>query len=209
MNKYKYTLVEQEEGGEEESGLKTIKGKNELILTALGGKTVDDLMAVLQNPENLKGTYVLKSEGLADLEKRVFGDPKASYDSNEKTYQENGKELYRKIATTVGGFKKGTEFSKPGKFRFPEKNKYNLDLIKKYFEKTQSEEGEKSVRTSLNPVPVDDISLKFQVGERKILEKILQNAKLEPGKDYDIKIQKSKDIELREMIKKQISKLFN
>jgi hypothetical protein len=208
MNKFKYRLVENEETGEEESGLKTLKGKNELILTALGGKTADDLMAVLQNPENLKGTYVLKSEGLADLEKRVFGDPKASYDSNEKIYQENGMDLYRKIAKEVGGFKKGTEFTKPGKFRFPEKNKYNLDLIKKYLEKTQ-ETGEKSVRTSLNPVPIDDISLKFQVGERKILEKILQNSKLESGKDYDIKVQKSKDIELREMIKKQISKLFN
>lgn len=211
--KYQYRLTENEEtGGEEESGLKTIKGKNELILTALDGKTANDLMDVLQNPDNLKGTFVLRAEGLTDLEKRVFGDTKASNEANKAIYQENGMELYKKISSVVGGFKKGTPFAKKGKtgeidFYFPEKNKYNLDLIKKYYE-SQSTGDEKSVRTSLNPVPVDDFSLKFQVSDENKLRKILNNAKLVPGKDYNLAKQKSKDIDLHEAIRQQLNKLY-
>ena len=92
---FKYRLREQEEGGEEESGLKQLKAKTELILTALGDYTADKLVDVINDPSNLKGTFVLRSEGLKELERKVFGDTKASNDVNKNIYQENGGELYR------------------------------------------------------------------------------------------------------------------
>ena len=75
---FKYKLKEQEEGGGEESGLKQLKAKTELILTALGDYTADKLVDVINDPSNLKGTFVLRSEGLKELERKVFGDTKAS-----------------------------------------------------------------------------------------------------------------------------------
>jgi len=210
--KYTYRLREQEEGGEEESGLKQLKSKNELILTALGDLTADKLMDIINDPSNLKGTFVLRSEGLRELERKVFGDTKASNDVNKNIYQENGGELYSKIFKEVGGFKKGTPFFKKSKtgeieFYFPEKNKYNLELIKKYFDKTQSGE-EKSVRSSLNPTKVDDMSLKFQPKDESILSKILKNAKLSSGKDYSLTKQKSLDEDSYNAIREQLLKLL-
>jgi single-strand DNA-binding protein len=124
----------------------------------------------------------------------------------------NGGELYSKIFKEVGGFKKGTPFFKKSKtgeieFYFPEKNKYNLELIKKYFDKTQSGE-EKSVRSSLNPVKADDMTLKFQPKDEAILSKILKSAKLTAGKDYDLSKQKSINEELYNSVKEQLLKLL-
>jgi len=209
---FKYRLREQEEGGGEENGLKQLKAKTELILTALGDYTADKLVDVINDPSNLKGTFVLRSEGLKELERKVFGDTKASNDVNKNIYQENGGELYSKIFKEVGGFKKGTPFFKKSKtgdieFYFPEKNKYNLELIKKYFDKTQSGE-EKSVRSSLNPVKADDMTLKFQPKDEAILSKILRSAKLTAGKDYDLSKQKSINEELYNSVKEQLLKLL-
>lgn len=209
---FKYKLKEQEEGGGEESGLKQLKAKTELILTALGDYTADKLVDIINDPSNLKGTFVLRSEGLKELERKVFGDTKASNDVNKNIYQENGGELYSKIFKEVGGFKKGTPFFKKSKtgdieFYFPEKNKYNLELIKKYFDKTQSGE-EKSVRSSLNPVKADDMTLKFQPKDEAILSKILRSAKLTAGKDYDLSKQKSLNEELYNSVKEQLLKLL-
>lgn len=188
--KFKYRLVEQEE----ESGLKAVRGSYELILKALGNLTSDDLMDTLRDPENLKGTYVIKSKGLDEFLKTVFGNPLAKDETNVSLYKENGNELYRKIAKEVGPFKKGTPFTKPGLFWFPEKNAANLSLVKKYYEKTLSGEGEKLARTSLKPTKIDNVTLKFPVGDESELKKILGNTELKAGEDYILTKQKSEEI---------------
>jgi len=228
---FKYKLKEQEEGGEEESGLKQLKSKNELILTALGDLTADKLMDIINDPNNLKGTFVLRSEGLKELERKVFGDTKATNEVNQKIYQENGIKLYNEIAKEVGGFKKGTKpFSKkktpnsktnnpgdPYEFLFPEKNVYNLNLIKKYFDKTQSSK-EKSIESALDLVKIDDVTLKLKPKDKsaetiksqeKLIDTILtQNAKLVNGKDYSLTKQKSLDEDSYNAIREQLLKLL-
>lgn len=197
MSKYKYRLVEQEEGGEEESGLKQFKAKSELILKS-NKYTADELLDILNDPKNLEGVFVSKASGLANLEKQVFGDQpnrRSNYAVNKEIYKQNGKDLYRKIAQTVGGFDKGTPAVKKDtagniEFFFPEKSKYNLDLVKDYYTKTS---GENAVRSTLTPEKVDDKTLKFELKDKSTLEKILKNSKLILGQDYSLDKQKSLD----------------
>lgn len=210
--KYKYRLVEQEEGGEEESGLKQLRAKSELILKS-NKYTADELLDILNDPKNLESVFIAKSEGLADLERRVFGDKpnrRSNYPINKEIYKENGKELYRKIAQTVGGFDKGTPAVKKDsagniEFFFPEKSKYNLDLIKSYYDKT-SESGEKSVKSKLTPEKVDNNTLKFDAKDKSDLEKILKNSKLILGQDYTLEKQKSLDE--YKILKEQLNKIL-
>ena len=210
MSKFKYRLREQEEGGEEESGLKKLKAKTELLLTS-DKYNVDQLLDIINDPANLGGTFVSKSGGLADLEKRVFGDQpnrRSNYQTNREIYKANGKDLYRKIAQEVGGFAKGTPASKKDaagniEFFFPERSKYNLELVKKYYAKTS---GEKAVKSSLNPVKVDDKTLKFEPKDQSILIKILNNAKLDPNKDYNLTRQKS--LEEYAILKEKLNKIL-
>lgn len=210
MNKFKYKLIEQEEGGEEENGLKKLKAKTDLILTS-DKYNADQLLGIINDPDNLSGTFVSKDAGLADLEKRVFGDQpnrRSNYQTNREIYKQNGKELYRKIAQEVGGFAKGTPASKKDasgniEFFFPERSKYNLELVKKYYAKTT---GEKAVKSSLNPTKVDDKILKFELKDQSILTKILNNAKLVPTEDY--KLERQKSLDEYNLLREKITKIL-
>ena len=210
MSKYKYRLVEQEEGGEEESGLKQLKAKSELVLTS-EKYNADQLLDIINNPDNLEGVFVSKAGGLTDLEKQVFGDKpnlRANYQTNREIYKQNGKDLYRKIAQEVGGFQKGTPASKKDaegnvEFFFPEKSKYNLDLVKKYYAKIS---GEQAVKSSLNPTKVDDRTLKFELKDRSVLDKILKNAKLVPTEDFNL--EKRKSLEEYNVLREKINKIL-
>lgn len=218
MSKYKYKLREQEE----ESGLKKLKAKNDLILTALGNLNADKLMDIINTPSNLKGTFVLRGDKLKELEYKIFSPEgntsheikknlfKGIGENGEKLEGIHGLELLKDIVKTVGKFEGTPDFkkSKEGmEFWFPEKNKYNINLVRDYFNKTQSGE-ENTIRTSLNPVKVDDVSLKFQPRDEKILEKILKNAGLSYKKDYDLFIQKSLQDDSYNELKEQLRKLL-
>jgi hypothetical protein len=223
MNKYKYKLREQEEGGGEEGGLKKLKTKTDLILVGLRGLTADKLMDIINNPENLKGTFVLRSDELKKLEKKVFSpEGNTSHDVKRDLFQKgidetgekleglHGFELLKDIVKNGGTFKGTPDFKKTKEgmeFWFPEKNKYNLNLVRDYFTKTQTG-GENAIRTSLNPVKVDDVSLKFQPRDEKIIEKILKNAKLRYKLDYDLITQKSLQDDSYNELKEQLRKLL-
>ena len=226
MSKFKYKLREQEEDGEEKSGLKKPKAKTELLLTS-DKYNVDQLLDIINNPENLGGTFVSKSGGLADLELMVFGYPHipANYKKNQELFDKEKeinvknpttgeietkkvkkRDLYREIKNTVGGFdpKSPVDGKKIGyTFLFPEKSKYNLELVKKYYAKTS---GEKAVKSSLNPVKVDDQTLKFELKDQSTLIKILNNAKLDPNKDYNLTRQKS--LEEYAILKEKLNKIL-
>jgi hypothetical protein len=208
---YKYKLIEQEE----DSGLKGLRAKNELILTAKGGlQNADDLLKIINDPKNLKDVFAVESRGLDDLISKVFGNKAkipANVNLNKQIYQENGITLYKKIEDTVG--KKLDKKSpvikkdKEGKvlFAFPEITKYNKDIIEAYYNMTS--EGKQAKKSSLSPKKVDDLTLKFPVGDEAILKKILKNAGLTTD-DYKIEKQEISENTIRETIKNQLRKIL-
>ena len=208
---YKYKLIEQEE----DSGLKGLRAKNELILTAKGGlQNADDLLKIINDPKNLKDVFAIESRGLDDLISKVFGNKAkipANVNLNKQIYQENGIALYKKIEDTVG--KKLDKKSpvikkdKEGKvlFAFPEITKYNKDIVEAYYNMTS--EGKQAKKSSLSPKKVDDLTLKFPVGDEATLKKILKNAGLTTD-DYKIEKQEISENAIRETIKNQLRKLL-
>jgi len=212
---YQYKLVKENEGEEEVSGLKGIQSQNELVLTALEGRTAKELLDIINDPANLDKVYAKEASGLKDLKTKVFGDmPNARYRLNDNIaiYKENGTSLYSKIENAVGGKfdRKGAEINKDKagniRFIFPKNNKYNVDLVEKYFNSMDS--GEKAKKADLRPKEVDELTLRFPLSDGPTLRKILDNANLESGKDYKLGKQEAIQEDLRSLVKKEITKFY-
>jgi hypothetical protein len=212
---YQYKLVKENEGEEEVSGLKGIQSQNELVLTALEGRTAKELLDIINDPANLNKVYAKESSGLKDIKIKVFGDmPNARYRLNDNIaiYKENGTSLYSKIENAVGEKfdRKGAEINKDKagniRFIFPKNNKYNVDLVEKYFNTMDS--GEKSRKADLRPKEVDELTLRFPLSDGPTLRKILDNADLESGKDYKLSKQEAIQENLRTLVKKEILKFY-
>jgi hypothetical protein len=213
--KYQYKLVKENEGEEEVSGLKGIQSQNELVLTALEGRTAKELLDIINDPANLDKVYAKEASGLKDIKIKVFGDmPNARYRLNDNIaiYKENGTSLYSKIENAVGEKfdRKGAEINKDKagniRFIFPKNNKYNVDLVEKYFNSMDS--GEKAKKADLRPKEVDELTLRFPLSDGPTLRKILDNANLESGKDYKLGKQEAIQEDLRSLVKKEIKNLF-
>jgi len=212
---YQYKLVKENEGEEEVSGLKGIQSQNELVLTALEGRTAKELLDIINDPANLDKVYAKEASGLKDIKIKVFGDmPNARYRLNDNIaiYKENGTSLYSKIENAVGAKfdRKGAEINKDKagniRFIFPKNNKYNVDLVEKYFNTMDS--GEKARKADLRPKEVDELTLRFPLSDGPTLRKILDNANLESGKDYKLSKQEAIKEDLRSLVKKEIKNLF-
>jgi hypothetical protein len=212
---YQYKLVKENEGEEEVSGLKGIQSQNELVLTALEGRTAKELLDIINDPANLDKVYAKEASGLKDIKIKVFGDmPNARYRLNDNIaiYKENGTSLYSKIENAVGAKfdRKGAEINKDKagniRFIFPKNNKYNVDLVEKYFNTMDS--GEKAKKADLRPKEVDELTLRFPLSDGPTLRKILDNANLESGKDYKLGKQEAIQEDLRSLIKKEITKFY-
>jgi len=212
---YQYKLVKENEGEEEVSGLKGIQSQNELVLTALEGRTAKELLDIINDPANLDKVYAKEASGLKDIKIKVFGDmPNARYRLNDNIaiYKENGTSLYSKIENAVGEKfdRKGAEINKDKagniRFIFPKNNKYNVDLVEKYFNSMDS--GEKAKKADLRPKEVDELTLRFPLSDGPTLRKILDNANLESGKDYKLGKQEAIQEDLRSLIKKEITKFY-
>ena len=110
MNKFKYKLVEQEEGSEEKSNKEKLT--YDLVLTPLGG-TVKDAVAALEKIDNY-GAYVSNVRNTkADIEKAVtdhFG-PSQPF-AKKKAEKERGKPFPVKTKAAIDAFIK-TLSSKP------------------------------------------------------------------------------------------------
>jgi hypothetical protein len=203
MNKYKYRLVELEDSGEENNSKKP-KFQTELFLKALGKYTADKLLTIINTPSNLKGTYVkYDSEKLTNLEKKVFGPGgKSSNEAKKKMFNGEGEEsgelyglkLLQDIIKNVGKFSGTPDFKNDEnnniEFFFPEKNTYNIDLVRNYFNKVNPQE--KSIKSNLTPTKIDDMTIQFPPREEKFIEQILTNAGLSYKKDYTLEKIKSK-----------------
>jgi hypothetical protein len=212
---YQYKLVKENEGEEEVSGLKGIQSQNELVLTALEGRTAKELLDIINDPANLDKVYAKEASGLKDIKIKVFGDmPNARYRLNDNIaiYKENGTSLYSKIENAVGAKfdRKGAEINKDKagniRFIFPKNNKYNVDLVEKYFNTMDS--GEKARKADLRPKEVDELTLRFPLSDGPTLRKILDNANLESGKDYKLGKQEAIKEDLRSLVKKEITKFY-
>jgi hypothetical protein len=212
---YQYKLVKENEGEEEVSGLKGIQSQNELVLTALEGRTAKELLDIINDPANLDKVYAKEASGLKDIKIKVFGDmPNARYRLNDNIaiYKENGTSLYSKIENAVGEKfdRKGAEINKDKagniRFIFPKNSKYNVDLVEKYFNSMDS--GEKSRKADLRPKEVDELTLRFPLSDGPTLRKILDNANLESGKDYKLSKQEAIKEDLRSLVKKEITKFY-
>ena len=212
---YQYKLVKENEGEEEVSGLKGIQSQNELVLTALEGRTAKELLDIINDPANLDKVYAKEASGLKDIKIKVFGDmPNARYRLNDNIaiYKENGTSLYSKIENAVGAKfdRKGAEINKDKagniRFIFPKNNKYNVDLVEKYFNTMDS--GEKARKADLRPKEVDELTLRFPLSDGPTLRKILDNADLESGKDYKLSKQEAIQENLRTLVKKEILKFY-
>jgi hypothetical protein len=213
--KYQYKLIKENEGEEEVSGLKSLQTQNELVLTALDGRTAKEILSIINDPKNLDKVFAKEASGLKDLKIKVFGDmPNARYRLNDNIaiYKENGTSLYSKIENAVGEKfdRKGAEINKDKvgniRFIFPKNNKYNVDLVEKYFNSMDS--GEKAKKADLRPKEVDELTLRFPLSDGPTLRKILDNANLESGTDYKLSKQEAIKEDLRSLVKKEITKFY-
>lgn len=206
---YKYKLVEQEE-----TGLKSVRLSNELVLTAQGKFDADSLLAILKDPKFLESVYVDESTGLKELKTRVFGNKPsvpANTKVNIKIYQENGKDLYNKIEEKTGKkFNKNGAIIKKDKdqniqFIFPQLTADNIKLVEEYYEKEKNDD-EVSKQVNIEPTKVDDITIKFPLSNRTTVEKILNNARLKSKEDYKLSVEPISENFLREIVKEIITR---
>lgn len=213
--KYQYKLVKENEGEEEVSGLKGVQSQNELVLTALEGRTAKELLNIINDPANLDKVYAKEATGLKDIKIKVFGDRpnlRATLKPNMDIYKENGTSFYSKVENAVGEKfdRKGAEVNKDKagnvRFIFPKNNKHNADIVEKYFNTMDS--GEKAKKADLRPKEVDELTLRFPLSDGPTLRKILDNANLESGKDYKLGKQEAIKEDIRSLVKKEIKNLF-
>jgi hypothetical protein len=212
---YQYKLIKENEGEEEVSGLKGLQTQNELVLTALGGRTAKELLDIINDPKNLDKVFAKEASGLKDLKIKVFGDRpnlRATLNPNIAIYQENGTSLYSKIENAVGEKfdRKGAEINKDKvgnvRFIFPKNNKHNVDIVEKYFNTMDS--GEKSRKADLRPKEVDELTLRFPLSDGPTLKKILDNANLDSGTDYKLGKQEAIKEDIRSLVKKEITRFY-
>lgn len=213
--KYQYKLIKENEGEEEVSGLKGLQTQNELVLTALEGRTAKELLNIINDPTNLDKVFAKEASGLKDLKIKVFGDRpnlRATLKPNIDIYKENGTSFYSKIENAVGEKfdRKGAEVNKDKagnvRFIFPKNTKYNTDIVEKYFNIANS--GENAKKSDLRPKEVDELTLRFPLSDGPTLRKILDNANLESGKDYKLSKQEAIQENLRTLVKKEILKFY-
>lgn len=206
---YKYKLVEQEE-----TGLKSVRLSNELILTAKGEFDADSLLIILNDPKFLESVYVDESTGLKELKTKVFGNKPsvpANTKVNIKIYQENGKDLYNKIEEKTGKkFNKNGAVIKKDKdqniqFIFPQITADNIKLVEEYYEQEKNSD-EVSKQVNIEPTKVDDITIKFPLSNRTTVEKILNNARLKSKEDYKLSVEPISENFLREIVKEIITR---
>lgn len=206
---YKYKLVEQEE-----TGLKSVRLSNELILTAKGEFDADSLLIILNDPKFLESVYVDESTGLKELKTKVFGNKPsvpANTKVNIKIYQENGKDLYNKIEEKTGKkFNKNGAVIKKDKdqniqFIFPQITADNIKLVEEYYEQEKNSD-EVSKQVNIEPTKVDDITIKFPLSNRATVEKILNNARLKSKEDYKLSVEPISENFLREIVKEIITR---
>ena len=163
--KYQYKLVKENEGEEEVSGLKGVQSQNELVLTALEGRTAKELLNIINDPANLDKVYAKEATGLKDIKIKVFGDRpnlRATLKPNMDIYKENGTSFYSKVENAVGEKfdRKGAEVNKDKagnvRFIFPKNNKHNADIVEKYFNFTMA--GTLSEQNSLKGIIICPVS---------------------------------------------------
>ena len=206
---YKYKLVEQEE-----TGLKSVRLSNELVLTAQGKFDADELLTILKDPKFLESVFVDESTGLKDLKTKVFGNKPsvpANTKVNIKIYQENGKDLYNRIEEKTGKkFNKNGAVIKKDKeqniqFIFPQITADNIKLVEEYYENEKSDD-EISKQVNIEPTKVDDVTIKFPLNNRATVEKILNNARLKSKEDYKLSVEPISENLLRGMVKEIITR---
>lgn len=157
----------------------------------------EELKDKLMDPKYFVGTFTNKSENLKNFEKTVFGEPTVSNAINIKTYQENGRELYKKLASF--GREKGViltsndfDVTYDGNkviFMFLKKTTKNYNLVKDFYAAQNKETGS---RPELHPNVINSTTIRFPLSDIANLNKILNNLKKEEiltNEDYTLKKQ--------------------
>ena len=150
------------------------------------------------DPKYFVGAFTNKSENLKNFEKTVFGEPTVSNAINIKTYQENGRELYKKLNSF--GREKGVTLSpldfdetRDDKnkiiFIFLKKTTKNYNLVKDFYTTQNKETGP---IPELHPNIINSTTIRFPLSDIANLNKILNNLKKEEiltNEDYTLKKQ--------------------
>ena len=157
----------------------------------------EELKDKLMDPKYFVGAFTNKSENLKNFEKTVFGEPTVSNATNIKTYQENGRELYKKLASF--GREKGViltsndfDVTYDGNkviFMFLKKTTKNYNLVKDFYATQNKETGS---RPELHPNVINSTTIRFPLSDIANLNKILNNLKKEEiltNEDYTLKKQ--------------------
>jgi predicted RNA-binding protein with PUA-like domain len=216
--KYQYRLIKEEE---EESGLKSLRAQNELILTPLGQYTAEEFINILNDPKNLSGVHSTTNKKLEELETRVFGPTgrrvpdkeyidifNTTYDPNDPFSPTNGPALYKTISQEIRGFQPGQkkEIINNGKrvAVFPVRTAENLDIVSEFFTKRA---GEPAKKPDISTPTVADNVLRFPIIDEKNLKKILNNANLDSGKDYKLGKQEVNE-KLHAIVREEIIKFY-
>lgn len=157
-----------------------------------------ELKDKLMDPKYFVGAFTNKSENYKNFEKTIFGEPTVSNATNIKTYQENGRELYKKLASF--GREKGVTLSpldfdetRDDKnkiiFIFLKKTTKNYNLVKDFYTTQNKETGP---IPELHPNIINSTTIRFPLSDTANLNKILDNLKKEKiltNEDYTLKKQ--------------------
>jgi hypothetical protein len=175
------------------------KKENELELEILTDNiNAEELKDKLMDPKYFGGAFANKSENLKNFEKTVFGEPTALNATNIKTYQENGPELYKKLASF--GREKGITLTKDDFdvtrndkneviFMFLKKTNKNYNLVKDFYAAQNKETG---LKPEIHPNIINSTTIRFPLSDIANLNKILNNLKKEEiltSEDYTLKKQ--------------------
>jgi hypothetical protein len=183
----------------EESTFSNVKTENEWELKILTDSiNAEELKNKLMDPKYFSGAFTNKSENLKNFEKTAFGEPAVSNAANIKTYQENGPELYKKLASF--GREKGVTLTKDDFdetrddknkmiFMFLKKTTKNYNLVKDFYAAQNKEIG---VKPEIHPNVINSTTIRFPLSDYANLNKILgnlQKAEILTNEDYTLKKQ--------------------